>query len=53
MPGYDDGAWLFEDENAATFLLKNALSGGDRDLLRQMLSCRFGTRVFRDDMTVV
>lgn len=53
MSGYEDGKWIFEDYNAGTFLLRNALCGGDRDFLREMMSLRNGTRVFRDDMTAM
>lgn len=51
MPGYD--AWIFDNDNGATFLIQNALCGGDRGLLRQMLSLKHGTKRFRDDMTVM
>ena len=53
MSGYEEGAWVFEDASAATCIIKNALCGGDRGLLRQMLSLCNGTRAFRDDMTAM
>ena len=45
--------WIFDNDNAGTFLIQNALCGGDRELLRQTLSLRYGTKVFRDDMTAM
>ena len=39
--------WMFADDSVATFLIRNALCGGDRHLLRQMLSLKHGTKTFR------
>lgn len=50
------GEWVFEDTNAATHLIRNALGGmgWDRNVRRKVLSMRQGgTRVVRDDTTVV
>jgi hypothetical protein len=47
------GNWVFEDENPATHLIRNALCGGDRELLHQMLSLKHGARTFRDDTTAM
>jgi len=55
-PGRDIGDWVFEDGNAATHLIRNALAGmgWDRDVRRRVLSMREGyTRGIRDDTTVV
>lgn len=53
IPGYEAGHWAFEDENAGTHLIRNALCGGDKQLLKEMLSLKYGTRSFRDDCTVL
>jgi len=55
-PGRDVGDWVFEDDNSATHLIRNALGGmgWDRDVRQRVLSMREGgTRVARDDTTAV
>lgn len=55
-PGRDNGEWVFEDVNAATHLIRNALGGmgWDKDVRGKVLSMReAGARVVRDDTTVV
>ena len=55
-PGRDIGSWVFEDDNSATHLVRNALGGmgWDKDVRRKVLSMREGgTRVVRDDTTVM
>jgi hypothetical protein len=34
-------------------LIRNAMSHGDEEELQQMLSLKHGTRLFRDDTTVM
>jgi len=49
-----EGSWVFEDDNAATHLMRNTLGGAgwNREVRRQVLSMRGqGTRVMRDDIT--
>ena len=53
IPGYENGHWCFEDDNAGVHLMRNAFGGGDREFLRQMLSLCSGTRTPRDDTTVM
>lgn len=58
LPGSDEGDmaqgnWVFEDGNAATHLIRNGLSIGDRELLREMMCLRNGTRWLRDDITAM
>ncbi|OCF59968.1 hypothetical protein L486_02641 [Kwoniella mangroviensis CBS 10435] len=49
-----EGRWVYEDTNAATHLIKNALGGDDRELRRQFLSLRSpGARSARDDTTAI
>ncbi|WVQ80477.1 hypothetical protein IAT38_002582 [Cryptococcus sp. DSM 104549] len=49
-----DGSWVFEDDNAATHLVRNGLGGADRVLRRQMLSVKKpGVRQVRDDITAM
>ncbi|WVQ81289.1 hypothetical protein IAT38_003412 [Cryptococcus sp. DSM 104549] len=48
------GSWVFEDDNAATHLVRNSLGGGDRVLRKQFLSMRSpGVRAIRDDITAL
>lgn len=48
------GSWVFEDQNASTHLIRNALMGGDRDLRRKVLSCKPPqARQMRDDITAL
>ncbi|WVQ64496.1 uncharacterized protein L199_002663 [Kwoniella botswanensis] len=45
-----EGKWVYEDNNAATHLIRNAIGGDDRELRRQFLSLRSpGVRSARDD----
>nr|XP_019048492.1 hypothetical protein I302_02264 [Kwoniella bestiolae CBS 10118]OCF27422.1 hypothetical protein I302_02264 [Kwoniella bestiolae CBS 10118] len=49
-----EGKWVYEDSNAATHLIRNALGGDDRELRRQFLSLRApGVRSARDDTTAM
>lgn len=45
--------YLLQDSNPATHLIRNAMSNGDENQLREMLSLKHGTRGFRDDTAVV
>ena len=57
LPGSHDtnhGNWVFEDDNAATSLIRNTLGNakGNRDVIRQVMSMRGpGSRGMRDDIT--
>ncbi|WWC97377.1 hypothetical protein V866_004256 [Kwoniella sp. B9012] len=49
-----EGKWVYEDNNAATHLIRNAIGGDDRELRRQFLSLRSpGVRSARDDTTAM
>ncbi|WWC85606.1 uncharacterized protein L201_000470 [Kwoniella dendrophila CBS 6074] len=49
-----EGKWVFEDENSATHLIRNAYGGDDRELRRQFLSMKSpGARSIRDDTTAM
>ncbi|WRT69431.1 uncharacterized protein IL334_006417 [Kwoniella shivajii] len=48
-----DGRWIFEDQNSATHLLRNAFGGSDRQLRKQILSLgQPGVKHMRDDTTI-
>ncbi|WWC67048.1 uncharacterized protein I206_100955 [Kwoniella pini CBS 10737] len=48
------GKWVYEDANAATHLIRNAIGGEDRELRRQLMSMkRPGARSVRDDTTAI
>jgi len=52
--GKDKGSWVFEDTNAATNLMRNALGGDDRRLRNRKLSCTgYHARQMRDEPTVM
>lgn len=47
------GSWVFNEENLATHLVRNALGGGDETRLREIMSIPSPlARRYRDDTTV-
>jgi hypothetical protein len=44
---------VYEDANAATHLIRNALGRGDPEKLRRFLSVKEGARLVRDDITAL
>jgi pyruvate dehydrogenase phosphatase len=50
--GRDKGNWMFEDTNASTLLIRNAIGDGDAELRSMVLSLNGAeARDLRDDMT--
>jgi hypothetical protein len=47
------GGWVFQDETAATFLIRNCLGGDDEWERRRLLSLKEDKRLFIDDITTM
>jgi len=51
--GDQTGSWVFKDNNIATHLLRNAVGGGNDEILRQLVSIPPPlARNYRDDTTI-
>ena len=54
VPENSAGSWVFEDDNAATHLIRNCLGRGDRWAMGKMISMTDGLlRAMRDDITAM